>query len=92
MKDELVKIDMLETESGDYFLSPAYDLINTSIHVDDADFALDKGLFADKFESEVFKKHIIGARRIFWSFPAELALRAAGRVNCWLLSWKNRKR
>jgi serine/threonine-protein kinase HipA len=47
---------LLETENGDYFLSPAYDLINTRIHVDDADFALDKGLFTDDFQSGAFKK------------------------------------
>ena len=37
---------LLESKGGDYFLSPAYDLINTRIHVDDTDFALDQGLFA----------------------------------------------
>ena len=47
---------LLETGSGDYLLSPAYDLINTRMHVDDTDFALDKGLFADAFKSEHFKK------------------------------------
>jgi serine/threonine-protein kinase HipA len=47
---------LLETETGDHFLSPAYDLVNTRIHVDDSDFALDKGLFVDKFESAAFKK------------------------------------
>lgn len=47
---------LLETENGDYFLSPAYDLVNRRIHVDDTDFALDKGLFADNFESAAFKK------------------------------------
>ena len=52
----LKNFGLLETESGDYFLSPAYDLVNTRIHVDDTDFALDKGLFAGKFESEAFKK------------------------------------
>lgn len=29
---------------GDYRLSPAYDLLNSRIHVDDKDFALDDGL------------------------------------------------
>lgn len=52
----LKNFSLLETESGDYFLSPAYDLINTRVHVDDTDFALDKGLFADNFESAAFKK------------------------------------
>jgi serine/threonine-protein kinase HipA len=45
---------LLETASGDHLLSPAYDLINTRIHVDDMDFALSKGLFADKFKSAAF--------------------------------------
>ena len=35
---------LLETPMGDYRLSPAYDLINTSIHIRDTDFALDDGL------------------------------------------------
>jgi serine/threonine-protein kinase HipA len=48
----LKNFSLLETPSGDYTLSPAYDLINTRLHVDDTDFALDKGLFADSFKSE----------------------------------------
>ena len=52
---------LLETESGDHFLSPAYDLVNTRIHVDDTDFALSGGLLADDFESAAFKKtHHLG--------------------------------
>jgi serine/threonine-protein kinase HipA len=35
---------ILETPMGDYRLSPAYDLLNSHIHVDDKDFALDDGL------------------------------------------------
>lgn len=48
----LKNFSVLETETGDYRLSPAYDLINTRIHVHDTDFALNKGLFADNFQSE----------------------------------------
>jgi serine/threonine-protein kinase HipA len=33
-----------ETEWGDYRLSPAYDLLNSRIHVNDKDFALEDGL------------------------------------------------
>jgi len=47
---------LLESSSGDYLLSPAYDLINTRIHVDDSDFALERGLFADSSQSETQKK------------------------------------
>ncbi|MDI1234460.1 MAG: HipA domain-containing protein [bacterium] len=35
---------LLETPMGDYRLSPAYDLLNTRLHIADKDFALDHGL------------------------------------------------
>jgi serine/threonine-protein kinase HipA len=47
----LKNFSLIETSAGDYILSPAYDLINTRIHVDDTDFALDKGLFKEGLNS-----------------------------------------
>jgi serine/threonine-protein kinase HipA len=35
---------IIETPFGDYRLSPAYDLLNSRIHISDKDFALDDGL------------------------------------------------
>ena len=35
---------ILETSFGDYRLSPAYDLLNSRIHINNKDFALDDGL------------------------------------------------
>ncbi|MDB5155133.1 MAG: phosphatidylinositol kinase [Mucilaginibacter sp.] len=35
---------LLETPLGDYRLSPAYDLLNSRVHINDRDFALDDGL------------------------------------------------
>lgn len=35
---------IIETPMGDYRLSPAYDLLNSRIHIADKDFALDDGL------------------------------------------------
>ncbi len=52
----LKNFSLLESSSGDYLLSPAYDLVNTRLHVDDKDFALDKGLFADDYRSQLYKK------------------------------------
>ena len=52
----LKNFSLLESTQGDYLLSPAYDLINTRLHVDDTDFALDKGLFVDDYKSEAYKK------------------------------------
>jgi serine/threonine-protein kinase HipA len=48
----LKNFSVLESERGDYRLSPAYDLINTRLHVPDTDFALDNGLFVDNYQSE----------------------------------------
>lgn len=48
----LKNFSLLESDNGDYRLSPAYDLVNTRLHVDDTDFALSGGLFADNFRSE----------------------------------------
>ena len=52
----LKNFSLLESTKGDYLLSPAYDLLNTRLHVHDSDFALEKGLFADDFKSEQYKK------------------------------------
>ena len=41
----LKNFSVLETESGDFRLSPAYDLINTKLHVDDRIFALEQHNF-----------------------------------------------
>ncbi len=35
---------IIETSFGDYRLSPAYDLLNSRIHIEDSDFALEDGL------------------------------------------------
>jgi len=53
----LKNFSLLESPGGDYLLSPAYDLINTKLHVDDTDFALNKGLFADDYKSVQYKKN-----------------------------------
>ena len=39
---------LLETDQGDYRLSPAYDLLNSRIHIRDKDFALNDGLLPKK--------------------------------------------
>jgi len=53
----LKNFSILENQKGDYFLSPAYDLLNTRLHVDDTDFALDKKLFKDDFKTLIWKKN-----------------------------------
>ncbi|MDR1918035.1 MAG: HipA domain-containing protein [Tannerellaceae bacterium] len=41
----LRNFSVIDWGENDFRLTPAYDLLNTKIHVDDTDFALDKGLF-----------------------------------------------
>ena len=38
---------MIDTDNGAWRLAPAYDVMNTRLHVSDADFAMQNGLFRD---------------------------------------------
>lgn len=70
----LKNFSLLESETGDYFLSPAYDLVNTRLHVDDTDFALEKGLFADDFASDIFKKTHHRGKQDFEEFARRIGV------------------
>jgi serine/threonine-protein kinase HipA len=58
----LKNFSLLETDETDYILSPAYDLVNTKLHVNDTDIALKKGLFADGYKRDDFNE-IFGYNR-----------------------------
>ncbi len=60
-------------------LSPAYDLVSTKLHVDDSDFALDKGLLADGFKSEQYKKNGHPSKSDFAEFGKRIGV-AESRV------------
>lgn len=45
-----------QSVNGDYLLSPAYDLMNTSIHVKDNDFAMEAGLLPEGEYSDIYKQ------------------------------------
>jgi serine/threonine-protein kinase HipA len=70
----LKNFSLLESSKGDYLLSPVYDLLNTKIHVDDSDFALDKGLFADNFKSEHYKKNNHPSKSDFEEFGKRIGV------------------
>ncbi|MBL0310472.1 MAG: HipA domain-containing protein [Bacteroidetes bacterium] len=70
----LKNFSLLESSKGDYLLSPAYDLVNTKLHVDDSDFALDKGLFLDSFKSERYKKNGHPAKTDFKKFAKRIGV------------------
>lgn len=52
----LKNFSLQATNGGDYVLTPAYDLLNTSIHVDDGDFALQNGLIPESEYSEIYSR------------------------------------
>jgi serine/threonine-protein kinase HipA len=52
----LKNYSLIETDGGDYILAPAYDLMNTRIHVNDQDIGLKNQMF-DEHETESFKSN-----------------------------------
>lgn len=65
----LKNFSLQQTQSGDYLLSPAYDLIDTSVHIPtDSFFALENGLFSDNYETESFKSLGFYAYDDFYDF------------------------
>lgn len=50
----LKNFSLQQTASGDYIMTPAYDLLNTSIHIYDSDFTLQEGLMPKEFHSEIY--------------------------------------
>jgi serine/threonine-protein kinase HipA len=65
---------LLESDTGDYRLSPAYDLVNTRLHVDDTDFALSGGLFTDDYQSERFRINKHPGREDFMEFARRIGV------------------
>ena len=65
---------LLETSAGDFVLSPAYDMLNTRIHVNDTDFALKKGLFADGFRSPLWETTGQPGKGDFLSFAEKIGV------------------
>lgn len=71
----LKNFSLLQTANGDHILSPAYDLINTRIHMDDTDFALNEGLFSDDFESQSMKDNGWAGLEDFYEFAKRIGIR-----------------
>ena len=73
----LKNFSLQQTPSGDYVLSPAYDLINTSLHISfDSFFAMEDGLFDDDYETESFKALGFYAYDDFYEFGIKIGMRA----------------
>ncbi len=55
----LKNFSLTETEHGDFKLSPAYDLLNTKIHIEDSDFALKEGLLPKNIAKGKIKEQFL---------------------------------
>ncbi|PCJ96274.1 MAG: phosphatidylinositol kinase [Flavobacteriaceae bacterium] len=72
---------LIETPLGDFRLSPAYDLLNTRIHIEDSDFALD-----DKLLPKKLAKGSISVQFSLLAEKAEISKKQKGDVFNKLLS------
>jgi len=52
----LKNFSLQQSTNGDYLFTPAYDLMNTSLHVNDDDFALQGGLFSKQNYSSIYER------------------------------------
>lgn len=70
----LKNFSLLETAQGDYILSPAYDLINTRLHVKDPELALKDGLFKDDYNTQSFEANGFLSYDDFWELGLKIGL------------------
>lgn len=88
----LKKFSVFRTKYGDYQLTPAYDLMNTKIHIpDDSDLALSKGLFKDDFETESYKANGYYAYDDFHEFGKRIGIKES-RLNKFIEGFTNSKK
>ena len=70
----LKNFSVVETSRGDFRLAPAYDLLNTHLHIDDSDFALSRGLFREGDKSEFLKFNGKANGRSFEAFGKRIGV------------------
>lgn len=70
----LKNFSLQETDGGDYVLTPAYDLINTSIHVNDEDFALQDGLIPESEYSDIYSRTLHPCKDDFVTFGTRIGV------------------
>lgn len=63
------------SKDGDYLLSPAYDLMNTSLHTNDSDFALEDGLSSTLEKSDIYERKGHPCQEDFFGFGQIIGLK-----------------
>lgn len=70
----LKNFSLLESRDGDYLISPAYDLVCTSLHIDDGDLALQGGLYEKDYDSPAFQRYGIYTYDDFILFAEKIGI------------------
>ncbi len=68
----LKNFSLIESDQGDYVLAPAYDLLCTALHIDDADLALHGGLYEGDMNETSYQKYGIYTYRSFLLFAQKI--------------------
>lgn len=68
---------LMESEQGDYLLAPAYDLLCTALHIDDANLALQNGLYEGDADEPSYRSYGIYTRRSFTVFAEKIGVQPA---------------
>lgn len=72
----LKNFSVQQTHQGDYVLTPAYDLLNSSLHITDgSDFALEGGLFEKRYYSEIYTQKAHPCQTDFRTFGKLIGLK-----------------
>jgi serine/threonine-protein kinase HipA len=70
----LKNFSLMETAQGDYMLSPAYDLLCTALHIDDARLALHDGLYKGDVEEKSYQNFGTYTRTSFIVFAQKAGI------------------
>lgn len=78
----LKNFSLMETDDGDFMLSPAYDLLCTALHIDDSPLALNNGLYEGDFNEKAYLNFGIYTRTSFVVFAEMIGINPnlAGKV------------
>lgn len=68
----MLRFSVMESEHGDYLLSPAYDLMCTSLHLSDSDICMRDGLYDGDHNEADFLETGIYRRKAFISFAEKM--------------------
>lgn len=68
---------LMESDQGDYLLSPAYDLMCTALHIDDATIALHDGLYKGDTDEAPYRNFGIYTRQSFILFAEKAGIQTS---------------